>query len=139
TAIALNGRWQSPPQLDYWAPSEHWYQAARARLDRAPAAFERLYDHDGFTVYAVHRAALAALHDGAAPRPEVRPWTAADRPRHVGAALPDVLSLAIGPRTAARGDTLDGVLEWHAPRPLPAGSYHVAVRFDRPLPAAAPA
>jgi hypothetical protein len=36
--------------------------------------------------------------------------------------------------TAAPGDTLHAVIDWRAPMPLPAGSYRVAVRFDRDLP-----
>src|SRR5260221_14224355 len=112
-----SGGFASPPGLGCWAPSARWCAAARARLDRAPAAFERLYDKAGFTVCRVHRPALDQLRDGAAPRPEVRPWTPADRARPLGPALPDLLSLALAPYAAHRGDTLAGVLEWHAPRP----------------------
>src|SRR5439155_26260791 len=68
-------------------------------------------------------------------RPFVRALSAGDRARRLGPGLPELVSLGLDTRTAARGDTIAGVLEWHAPRPLPPGSYSVAVRFDRPLPA----
>ena len=158
TAIALNGRFATAPHLDYWAPSTAWYRAARARLDRAPAAFERLYDHDDFTVYVVHRAELDALRGGDSARPFVRPLAAGEHELPLGPGLPGLVRLELSrpdaaepPRPpaaregeraalcAARGDTLAGVLEWHVDRPLPAGSYQVAVRFDRPLPAGVPA
>lgn len=139
TAIALNGRFDSAPHLDYWAPSAEWYRAARARLDRAPAAYERLYDHAGFTVYRLHPAELDALRGGATPRPFVRPLEAGDRGVRLGPGLPELVALHWPAHAAARGDTLAGVLEWHASEALPAGSYTVAVRFDRPLPPAVPA
>ena len=135
TAIALNGRFDTVPGLDYWAPSRAWYLAARARFDRAPAAFERLYDSDDFTVYGVRRAQLDALHGGDTTRPFVRALLAGEANRRLGMGLPDLISLNLAERRAARGDTVHGLLEWRAERPLPPGSYVVAVRFDRPLPA----
>ena len=134
TAIALNGRFPEPPPLDYWAPARDWYDAARARLDRAPAAFERVYDSNRFTVYVIHRDALARLDDGARPRPFVRARVSGDPALEIGPGLPRLVSFRLDPARAARGDTLLGRIEWRAPRPLPPGSYSVAVRFDRALP-----
>ncbi|HEY6193542.1 MAG TPA: hypothetical protein VI504_00730, partial [Candidatus Eisenbacteria bacterium] len=57
----------------------------------------------------------------------------------LGPGLPRLVSLSLVPREAAHGDTLAGVLEWRAATRLPPGSYRVAVRFDRPLPAGVPA
>ena len=139
SAIALNGRFESAPRLDYWAPSAGWYAAARARLDGAPAAFERVYDHDQFTVYRIHPAALDSLREGGAPRPFVRPLAPGDRALAGGRGLPELLSWSCATREAAHGDTLAGVLEWHATEPLAPGSYAVAVRFDGALPAGVPA
>ncbi len=139
TAIALNGRFETAPALDYWAPSRSWYRAARARLERAPAAFERVYDRDQFTVYRVHAAELEALRGGGAPRPCVRAPAPGDDAVALGPGLPELVSLSLAPSAAAHGDTLAGVLEWRAATRLPPGSYRVAVRFDRPLPAGVPA
>jgi hypothetical protein len=130
----LNGRFPEPPPLDYWAPARDWYDAARARLDRAPAAFERVYDSKRFTVYVIHRDALARLDDGARPRPFVRARVSGDPALEIGPGLPRLVSFRLDPARAARGDTLLGRIEWRAPRPLPPGSYSVAVRFDRALP-----
>ena len=138
TAIALNGRFPEPPALDYWAPTADWYGEARARLDRAPAAFERVYDAHRFTVYVIHRDALARLTDGGTPRPFVRARLAGDPGLDLGPGLPRLVSFRFAPDRAARGDTLIGRIEWRAPRPLPPGSYTVAVRFDRPLPGDVP-
>ena len=138
TAIALNGRFPEPPPLDYWAPARDWYDAARARLDRAPAAFERVYDANRFTVYVVHRDALARLGDGETPRPFVRARAPGDPALDLGSGLPRLVSFRFAPDRAARGDTLLGRIEWRAPRPLPPGSYAVAVRFDRALPGDVP-
>ena len=138
TAIALNGRFPEPPQLDYWAPAPDWYDAARARLDRAPAAFERVYDTNRFTVYVVHRDALARLSDGGTTRPFVRARRPDDPALELGPALPRLVSFRLAPSHAGRGDTLVGRIEWRAARPLPPGSYDVAVRFDRALPGDVP-
>jgi hypothetical protein len=138
TAIVLNGRFPEPPQLDYWAPAPDWYDAARARLDRAPTAFERVYDTNRFTVYVVHRDALARLTDGGTGRPFVRPRRPGDPALDLGAALPRLVSFRLAPSHAGRGDTLVGRIEWRAARPLPPGSYEVAVRFDRALPGDVP-
>jgi len=138
TAIALNGRFPEPPGLDYWSPTRDWYAAARTRLERAPAAFERVFDRERFTVYVIHRDALAKLTDGAAPRPFVRPRDRHDPGLDLGPGLPQLVSFKLDARRAARGDTLAGRIEWRAARPLPAGSYTVALRFDRPLPADVP-
>lgn len=139
TAIALNGRWNEAPGLDYWAPDAVWYEAARARLESEPQAFERVYDQHKFTVYVVHGRALDSLRGGEMPRPFVRALATTDRPHSMGAGLPDLVSFRIAPSTATVGDTLAGCIEWHAREPLRAGSYHVAVRFDRPLPPGTPA
>jgi hypothetical protein len=139
TVIALNGRFETAPSLDYWAPSATWYRAARARLDHAPGAFERLYDRADFTVYRIRRPELDALRGGAPPRPFVRPLAVGERAVPLGRGLPDLVGMQLSPRTAARGDTLAGVIEWHAGVALRAGSYHVAVRFDMPLPPGTPA
>jgi len=138
TAIALNGRFPEPLALDYWAPASDWYDAARARLDRAPAAFERVYDDHRFTVYVIHRDALARLTDGGTPRPFVRARRASDPGVDLGPGLPRLVSFRFAPTHAARGDTVVGRVEWRAARPLPAGSYTVAVRFDRALPGDVP-
>jgi len=138
TAIVLNGRFEEPPPLDYWAPSAPWYAAAKARLERAPLAFERVYDQDDFSVYVVHRDALDSLAGGAVPRPFVRARKPDDRPRDMGAGLPELVSFDWPATEAARGDTLHGLLEWRAASPLPAGSYRVGLRFDRALPADVP-
>ena len=134
TAIALNGRFPEPPALDYWSPAPDWYDAARARLDRAPAAFERVYDTRRFTVYVIHRDALARLTAGGTPRPFVRARTGNEPGLEMGPGLPRLVSFRLGALRAERGDTLAGRIEWRAPRPLPAGAYMVAVRFDRALP-----
>jgi hypothetical protein len=138
TAIALNGRFPEPPGLDYWSPAPDWYDAARARLDRAPEAFERVYDSARFTVYVVHRDALARLTGGGAPRPFVRARTAREPGLDLGAGLPQLVSFRLAASRAERGDTLTGLIEWRAPRALPPGGYGVAVRFDRALPADVP-
>ena len=52
--VVLNDRFAEIPRLDYWAPQHPWYVAARARLDAAPAAFERIYDRAAFVVYRGH-------------------------------------------------------------------------------------
>jgi hypothetical protein len=134
TAIALNGRFAEPPQIDVWSPGEGWYAAARARLERAPAAFRRVWETDRFTIYTIDPEALAALGDGGVPRPFVRPVRAGERARPVGPGLPELVAFHAGARRARTGDTLAGTLEWRAPRPLPAGSYRATIRFDRALP-----
>ena len=139
TAIALNGRWERAPELDYWAPDADWYDAARTRLESAPAAFERVWEHDRFTVYVVHAAALDLLTGGGGARPFLRAPRAGDRAHRLGAGLPELVSFRISPSAATSGDTLAGCIEWHAPRPLPPGSYRVAVRFDGGLPPGTPA
>jgi hypothetical protein len=139
TAIALNGRWPQAPDLDYWAPDAAWYDAARARLESAPSAFERVYEHDRFSVYVIHADSLAALTGGEHPRPFVRALAPADRARSFGPELPELVSFRSAPAVASPGDTLAGCIEWHSPGALPAGSYRVAVRFDRPLPPGTPA
>jgi hypothetical protein len=135
-AIALNRRFTEIPRLDYWAPTPGWFDEARVRLDRHPAAFERVRDTGDFVVYRVHRAALDTL-DGPPPqRPNVAEFLPGLFPvgRRLGAGLPVIHRLALWPRVVAPGDTLHGVADWRALEPLPAGSYEVAVRFDRTLP-----
>ena len=137
--VVVNADFAETPHFDYWAPSPEWAAAARARLEGAPAAFERLADLGGFTVYRVHAGALDTLAAPPRPRPFVRRWNPArDRalPR-VAPGLPALVSFALWPRVAHPGDTLSGVLEWRAAAPLPPGYYSVSVRFDRPLPGGA--
>ena len=139
TVIVLNGRFDEPPTLDYWAPSASWYAAARERLERAPGAFERVYDQDHFTVYRIHPDVLEHLTGGAAPRPFVRDAGVDDVGRALGEDLPGLVSFKMGGRTeAALGDTLHGVIEWRTDHALEPGAYHIAVRFDRALPPDAP-
>src|SRR5262249_10264427 len=138
TAIALNGRFPEPPALDYWAPGRDWYDAARARLERAPQAFERVYDHDRFSVYVIQREVLAGLQCGGTPRAFVRAHAPGERERVLGPGLPALVSFRIDHAQAARGDTVNGVIEWHTGAPLAPGGYHAALRFDRELPAGVP-
>ncbi len=138
TAVVLNGRFEEPPALDIWAPNPDWYAAARARFERAPQAFERVYEADRFTVYRLHRGILDSLVGGDSPRPFVRAPGPDDRARALGPGLPQLVSFRLGTTEAAHGDTLAGLLEWRAPSPLAAGSYSVSVRFDRALPADVP-
>jgi hypothetical protein len=138
TVIALNGRWESAPDLDYWAPDAGWYAAARARLEGEPAAFHRVWEHDRFTVYTIDRAALAALSGGGGARPYVRALTPGDREWRLPGAVPALVSFALNPTEGAPGDTLAGLLEWHSAQPLAAGSYRISVRFDTPLPPGTP-
>jgi hypothetical protein len=136
TAIVLNADFPRVPTLDYWAPSPGWVAAARARLARAPAAFERVYDAHGFAVYRIHRAALDTLSGAPAPRPFVTPYVPGAFPiaRRYAPDLPVVQQFALWPSRVARGDTLSGVIGWRALSRMPGGSYHVSVRFDQPLP-----
>jgi hypothetical protein len=138
TAVALNGRFEEPLQLDYWSASREWYAAARARLERAPAAFERVHERDRFTVYVIHRPELELLEGGATPRAVVRPANRNDRPRPMGSGLPGLVAFRLGATQAARGDTLAGRIEWRAGGRLDPGAYRVSVRFDRALPAGVP-
>jgi hypothetical protein len=135
TVVVLNNRFSEVPPFDYWAPTPGWFAAARARLDGAPAAFERIGDQGDFVVYLVHRDALGRLA-GARPRPNVTAWDHAHAPigRRLGPDLPALLNLRLWPGLASPGDTVRGVAEWRAPEALPPGSYRVAVRFDRALP-----
>jgi hypothetical protein len=134
TAIALNGRFPEAPGLDYWSPAPEWYDAARARLDREPAAFERVYDTNRFTIYVIHRDALDHLTGGGASRPFVHVRTLRETGLELGPGLPRLVSFGLAPSRASRGDTLTGRIEWRVARPLSPGAYMVAVRFDRPLP-----
>jgi len=134
--IALNDRFVDRPVLTYWAPAHDWFTAARARFDAAPAAFERVYDHDGFVVYRIRPAALDTLATPARPRPFVTIATAGRvaGARAMGGGLPSLVRIGIAPTTAAPGDTVRGRLDWRVSAPLPRGSYLVSVRFDRALP-----
>jgi hypothetical protein len=139
TAIVLNGRIEPDgPGLDYWSATPDWYQAARARLETQPGAFERVWEQDHISIYRVRDAALDALPAGDGSRPGVRLATAADSGRVVAADRPRLLSFRLERAEAAHGDTVAGLAEWRVERSLPAGSYRVAVRFDRALPADAP-
>jgi len=136
TAVALNDRFPEVPRLDYWAPEREWFRAARARLDGEPRAFRRVHDTGDFVVYEVDTAALARLSGGGRPRPYVvRPDSAATAaPRPMGEGLPDLAAFALSAADARAGDTLAAVCTWAASRPLPPGSYKVALRFDRAMP-----
>src|SRR5206468_940717 len=117
---------------DYWAPNHRWYQAARARLDRRPEAFRRVYDTGDFVVYRVEPPALLPPRDRFQQRrPFVGPWegSPAGQPpvRSGDAGLPMLAGLTLDRRAAAPGDTVRGVIEWLAGQPQPAGSYSVAV------------
>jgi hypothetical protein len=135
-AFALNDRFPTPPALDYWAPRPAWFAAARARFDREPRVFEPLFDRDGFVVYRVHRAALDTLSSRPPARPFVVPWHAGDGSpgRPIDPDLPALCRFSLERRDAAPGDTVRGVADWRAPRPMAPGAYTIAVRFDRPLP-----
>jgi hypothetical protein len=139
-AVALNDRFAEPPMLDYWSPRHAWFAAERARLDREPAAFERVFDSGDFVVYRVRRAALDTLATTVPPRPFVLPWQPAIGPpeRQMAPHLPGLCRFALYPRDAAPGDTLVAVADWRAPEPLPAGAYVVALRCDRVVPRGAP-
>jgi hypothetical protein len=136
TLVVVNSDFATPPNLGYWEPSVEWAAEARARFDAAPAAFEPIYDRQGFKVYRIHSAALDTLSGPARPRPFVVPFVSGRFPvaRRYAEDLPTILDLRLTPRSALPGDSLRGVAEWRALRPLPAGSYSVTVRFERPLP-----
>ncbi len=136
TAIALNDRFREVPSLDYWTPRHAWFRAARARLDAEPRAFRRVYDLGDFVIYEVDPVALSRLAAGGTPRGYV---SAADPtpgtpPVAMGPGLPDLASFALSRDQVVAGETLVAVCVWHAPRALRAGSYKVALRFDRNLP-----
>jgi len=137
SAIVLNGAFRVPIG-SYWTPSAPWFAAARARLDGAPAAFERVADFGDVVVYRVHPAALDTLSGEARPRPFVRPAAPADTSLFAPAlpGLPAIAGWSLRPHVAQPGDTLRGSVEWRPREPLPAGSYSVAVRFDQALPVA---
>ena len=137
TAIALNDRFAEPPQLDYWGPSHGWYERARARLDAAPGAFHRVYDTGDFAIWTIDRAALDTLGGGGAPRPYLRPFDSHGAPEgfSTGPGMPRALAVRLEPTRAIPGERVDVAIDWHAARVMPAGSYYVSLRFDRPLPA----
>jgi hypothetical protein len=136
SAIALNGRFESAPRFNYWAPSREWYRAARARLDLHPEAFERIYDQRDFTVYRVRTSGLDSLEAPAPPRPGVERFESGrfGIARRAGDDSPALHGLMLWPRVVAPGDTLHAVAEWRALGALAPASYRVAVRFDRALP-----
>ena len=139
TAIALNDRFAEVPRLDFWAPDHGWFLAARARLDAQPAAFRRRYDSGDFVVYEVDRAALDSLVRSAPDGP-ARPYVRTYVPSRDGVAVrvgddaPALQGIRLSVQQAQPGDTLSALLEWRALGALRAGSYDVAMRFDRPLP-----
>lgn len=137
TAIALNGRFAETPRLDYWAPSPEWFRRARARLDAQPGAFERVYDSRDFVVYRIRPDALDTLSAPAEPRPFVRAYDPArDTLRlAMGPELPTLVGAAVEPVTVRAGDSITVTLDWRAGTRLPGGSYLVAVRVDRDMPA----
>ncbi len=134
--IVLNDRFPERPRLDYWGPTHFWFAAARARFDAHPAAFENVFDTGDFVIYEVRRAALDSLDTPPARRPFVNAWRAGAYPP--GTALdpdmPELLGVNIADTVLEPGDTLAATALWHARASLPAGSYLVAVRLDRPLP-----
>jgi hypothetical protein len=134
--IVLNDRFVDVPILDYWAPRPEWFREARSRLDRHPQVFERLYDTGDFVVYRVNAAALGSLTEPAAHRPFAAPFRPGESgvARRMGPGIPALLGARLTPDAASPGDTLRGVIAWRALERLPAGSYQVAVRFDRALP-----
>src|SRR4030095_8764896 len=73
-AIALNDRFPAPPNPSFWGPEHGWYVAARARLDRMPGVFTRVWDTGDFVVYRVRREALDTLATPVPPRPVVPPF-----------------------------------------------------------------
>lgn len=139
TAIALNDRFTSVPQLDYWAPDPAWYRAARARFDAESLAFHRVYATQGFVVYTIDREALDSLAQrGLAghARNNTRQYV----PQRDGVALriaddsPALQGFRLSAPQAHPGDTLSALLDWRVLSRLPAGSYDVAMRFDQPVP-----
>lgn len=135
-AIALNNRFIEPPQLDYWTPRPAWFAAARARFDLRAAAFEPVFDTGDFVVYRVHTAALDTLAGPVPPRAFVAPWTPGTWPegRTLDPGLPELCRFSLSSGEGAPGDTIRGMAEWRATRPMPPGYYVVAVRFDCPIP-----
>ena len=136
TVVVVNSDFPRIPFLNYWAPTPRWAAAARARLDQAPQAFERVHERRGFTVYRVREAGLDALPDSAAARPFVVPFVSGRFPigRRFAEDLPVVHRLSLWPARVARGDTLSGVADWRALSALPGGSYMVSLRFEQPMP-----
>lgn len=135
THIALNGRFVSPPHFDYWAPSQEWYWEGRRRLDAHPDAFVPRFDRSDFVVYEVRRSALDSLEENGQPRPFVLQTPAAARdPVRIGESLPLIDAFRLNRDAAAAGDSATMVIDWRVREPLPAGSYSIYVRFDRPLP-----
>ena len=134
--IALNDRFAEVPRLDYWTPRPEWYAAARARLDRHPEAFERVFDRDGLVIYVVRAAALAALTESPPARPFVIPFQSGAFPvaRRQSDGMPALHLVTFSSRVAAPGDTVRAVAEWRALEAMRPGSYFVTVRFDRDLP-----
>ncbi len=134
--VALNNRFTEPPPLDYWAPRPEWFTAARARLEDAPSAFDRIFDRGDFAVYRVDRAALDSLDGPPRPRPFVRPFVPGRSPvgRRMGDGLPALHLLRLSSPIASPGDTLWGVADWRALESLPPRSYRVALRIAAPLP-----
>jgi hypothetical protein len=134
--VMLNGTFAEPPGLDYWAPGPAWYQAARARLESRPLAFERLYDRGDIAIYRVHRAALDTLAGAPRPRPFVLDFGSGRFPiaQRIEPGRPVLHRLQVSPTWAAPGETLRCVADWRALEPQAPGAYRVSVRFDRPLP-----
>ena len=137
-AIAINGRFVTPPSTGYWGPRPETFAAVRGRFDRHPEAFERGFDTGDFVVYRVNRAALATLSAPAPARPYVTAWAPGRMPvaRRMGERLPALLRLRLDSAVVSPGDTVNGVADWRALEPLPPGSYSVAIRLDRELPGA---
>jgi hypothetical protein len=135
TVVVINSDFPDIPLLDYWSVTPQWAAGARARLDAVPAAFEKVYDRRGFTIYRV-LAGLDTLNAPAPARPFVVPFVSGRFPigRRIGEGLPAILRLSLWPARVAVGDSLGAVAEWRALAPLAAGSYRVAVRFEQPLP-----
>jgi len=136
TVVVLNDRVEIPPMLAYWRPEHEWFGAARARLDRAPEAFARVFDTGDFVVYRIDRPALARLSGPGLARPFVVPYDSARGTvaRRIADDVPALQSANLWPSSVAPGDTVQGMIEWRPLGRLARGSYLVSVRFNRSLP-----
>jgi hypothetical protein len=136
TAIALNNRFGWAPRMDYWAPSPAWFRGARARLDAAPQAFERVYDTGDFVVYRIRTAGLGTLEGGGVARACVTPFDAGrdSAPVWREAGSPDLQRARLVSPVVRAGDSAAVVLDWHSPRPVQAGLYTIVMSFDGPSP-----
>lgn len=135
-AIALNDRFVFRQLLDYWGPTPEWFAAVRARLDRHPDTFPIAFDSGDFVVYRIDRASLDSLSAEVPRRPGVERWREGAFPPGVqlDPGMPVIHGVRLDRDVLAAGDTLHAVALWRALSVLKPGSYHVAVRLDRPMP-----